>query len=683
MHEKARTTAILAAAIVAAAILGTMLLPTPSIADQATPSQQVLDPLMAATMTSTQLQQAPTGPQITGTKSGLWSDQSTWDKGVPAAGSKVLIPEGVTVTYDQASSAVLGTITVQGTLAFSTKVSTLLTSSNITVDVGGLLQVGTVASPLPPSVTATLQLAALREGGSVIMVMGDLELHGSPLTPTWTRLASTAQAGAISLTLETAPSWKPGDHIVVASTSLRPQESEENFVASVSGNTVTLQTPLKYEHDGTAPTQAEVADLTRNIVVTSANPSFHAQGPMFLAGAKGGISYAEFSHLGAQGIVGQYPIHFHHVQETMLGTIVNGISVWDSHNRFVTIHNTDGITVENSVGYKSIGHGFFLEDGTEENNTLANDLAILTMPGKIRPDDGRAAGFWVQNPENNLTRDVAVSAAGSGFDFAIPESAPQVIPFLQANFDASLNQATNPRMLKIQAFANNEAHSNGGDGFHLYRLNPVKHGTISWFENLNVWRNDRIGTDITASQFNVTSSTFFGNAFGNLRIEANDGTVTTSHFMGELPGVSTSNTNRFATATFGIEVEAGRATIAHSVFSGHLPKGTLASADILNAPRDLNPEAVTLLDDQLNSPIQIVFGYPLNGMSFFNVVGLNGATGQSFSLVRYDLQASVASSSTPASSGLQEFLAQCTSDSSYMALKCPLVTASILKSLHG
>jgi len=686
MTPDARRIAALAAAVAAALMLGLLLVPAP-LAIQASSNQQIYDPLMSMTASSTTQaggsQMAPSGPQFTSVRSGPWSDPATWNAGVPVTGADVLVPAGITVTYDQASSPVLGNIDVQGGLVFSTSVSTRLTAANITVELNGMLEAGTVANPIPPTVTTTIQLSALKEGASVIMVMGDLEIHGSPATPTWTRLAATAQAGASLLTLSTPVNWKVGDHIVVASTSDRLQESEENYLAGIAGTTVTLATPLRYEHDGTAPTQAEVADLTRNVVVTSYNQAIHAQGVMFLAGAKGGISYAEFSHLGGLGNLGQYPIHFHHVQETMVGTVVNGVSVWDSHNRFITIHNTDGITVENAVGFKSVGHGFFLEDGTEENNTLANDLSILNMPGRIRPDDAGAAGFWIQNPVNNLTGDVAVSATGNGFDFAIPDSAPQVIPFNQANFDASVNQATIPRSLKVTAFVNSEAHSNGGDGIHLYRLNMVRSRTINWFTGMSMWRNDRMGGDITAAQFNVTAASFFGNAFGNLRIEANDGTVTQSQFLGELQGVITNGTNRFATSTFGIELVAGKATVSNSLFSGHMPRGTLASADILDAPRDFAPVAVTLTNDRLLSHSTIVFGYPLNGMSYFNVINLNGVVGQSFSLLRYDLASSATSGSLPSSSGLQQFLAQCSSDNGYMALKCPLVSASVLKSLHG
>lgn len=677
LHTKERIIAVLAAAVVAATILGAILVPPLGALDQVVPTQGLGSPLTPA--------QPPSAPQISSVASGSWSNPKTWDKGVPTAGVNVLVSTGTSVTYDQSTSPILGSILVQGSLTFSRSSSTVLTFTNMTVDMSGYVEVGTNDSPIPAGVTATLQMAPPTEGASLIHVMGHLEIHGTPLTTTWTRLAGTALPGDRSLDLATNVGWSSGDHIIVASTSLRPQESEENWVTAVSGNTITLSQPLRFEHDGGAPTQAEVADLTRNVVVTSLNPQVHAVGVMFMYGAMGGISYAEFSHLGGLSLLGKYPIHFHHVQNSMDGTTINGASVWDSHNRFITIHNTQGITVENSVGYKSVGHGFFLEDGTEENNTLVHNIAILTLSGKIRPDDRGAAGFWIQNPMNTLLGNVAVSATGSGFDFQLPDSAPQVIPFNEGNFQASLNQATVPRQLKITAFSANEAHSNGGSGIHLYRLGMVRHGTVSWFQNMTMWRNNRLGGDITGAQYNVTSSSFFGNAGGNLRIDANDATVTNSQFLGELAQVQlTATKSRFIVAPFGIEVTGSRASISNSLFQGHLPRGTMASADILDSPQEFSAVSVTILNDQLLSPQTIIFGYPLNGMSYFNVVNLNGVAGQSFGLLRYDLKTSVSTTTTPGlANGLQQYLSQCTVDSTYMALKCPLVTQSTLRSLHG
>jgi hypothetical protein len=673
LHAKERMIAVLAAAALAATILGSILAPPIGALPSATPSQGLGSPMTPA---------QPSGaPQVASITSGSWSDPKTWDKGVPVAGDNVLISTATTVTYEQSTSPILGAILVQGSLVFSSSVSTTITFTNMTVDINGYLEAGTASNPIPATVTTTLTMAPPVEGGSLIHVMGQLEIHGSPVNPTWTRLAAAAMPGDRTLDLVTQVSWKAGDHIVVTSTSLNPMESEENWVTAVSGNKVTLQQPLKYEHDGTAPTQGEVADLTRNVVVTSLNPQIHATGIMFMYGAKGGISYAEFSHLGGMGLLGHYPIHFHHVQDSMVGTVIDGVSVWDSHNRFITIHNTDGITVEDSVGYKSIGHGFFLEDGTEENNTLVHNIAILTLPGKIRPDDGGAAGFWVQNPRNNLTDNVAVSASGSGFDYQLPDMAPDVIPFNEGNFQASLNQATVPRQLKILGFVNNEAHSNRGDGIHLYRLGMVRHGTISWFSGMAMWRNNNVGADITGAQYNITASSFFGNRNGNLRIDATDGTISNSQFLGELDGVQTGTSpGRFATAPFGVVLTGTHVTIANSLFKGHVPRGTMAAADVINSPRDFSLATVTIANTQLLSTNTIIFGYPLNGTSHYDVVNLDGNSGKSFTLLRYDLQSSAAAA--PSSSGLKQLLSQCAVDQTYMALKCPLIPASAWKNLH-
>src|SRR5262249_62143463 len=74
----------------------------------------------------------------------------------------------------------------------------------------------------------------------------------------------------------------------------------------------------------------------------------------------GAISYAEFRHLGKEGVLGRYPLHYHLVGDTMRGSSVIGASIWDSGNRWLTIHGTNYLVVRDCVGYQSIGHGFFL-----------------------------------------------------------------------------------------------------------------------------------------------------------------------------------------------------------------------------------------------------------------------------------------------------------------------------------
>jgi hypothetical protein len=347
----------------------------------------------------------------------------------------------------------------------------------------------------------------------------------------------------------------------------------------------------------------------------------------------------------------------------MHGSVIDGVSVWDSHNRFTTIHNTDGILVKNSVGYEGLGHGFFLEDGTEENNTLVNNIAVLTLPGSIRPDDGGAAGFWMQNPRNNLTGDIAVSASGSGFDFSLPDTAPQVIPFRVANFEGSLNQATTPTVLSISSFTHNEAHSNGGDGFHFYRL-EYGNGTkipLDVFSNLLMWRNDGVGIDLTASTSTVESSLLFGNMYGNMQVDSYNMTVKTTKLLGELPGITTlmNSTNaysmRYMVAPFGIISIATNLTIRDSIFRGHEAQSSLASGDVVNEQGGRTQFTIFISDTELLSNHTIIFGSTLNVGSFIEVKGMNHDPTLSFTLYG------------PNTSHGQS----CKLNMNYLALRCP------------
>src|SRR5207253_1171934 len=93
-------------------------------------------------------------------------------------------------------------------------------------------------------------------------------------------------------------------------------------------------------------------------------------------GSTGSIGYAEFRHLGKENVLGRYSIHFHLIGDSMRGASVIGASIWDSGNRWITIHGTNYLVVRDCVGYQSVGHGYFLEDGTEVFNVLDHNLAV-------------------------------------------------------------------------------------------------------------------------------------------------------------------------------------------------------------------------------------------------------------------------------------------------------------------
>ena len=205
-----------------------------------------------------------------------------------------------------------------------------------------------------------------------------------------------------------------------------PPFTEEFVIQSIDGDTITLDKLLRVEHLGEHERyRGEVANLSRNVIVESADPDGVRGHTMYHRYSAGSISYAEFRHLGKENTLGRYAIHFHLVGDTMRGSYVQGASIWDSHNRWITIHGTQYLIVRDCVGYQSVGHGFFLEDGTEVYNVLDRNLAVHAyvgqpLPGQVLPyDPNDGSGFWWANPLNTFTRNVAAECDRYGFHYEV------------------------------------------------------------------------------------------------------------------------------------------------------------------------------------------------------------------------------------------------------------------------
>ena len=69
---------------------------------------------------------------------------------------------------------------------------------------------------------------------------------------------------------------------------------------------MTLDEPLAFDHLGRGDYRGEVANLSRNVVVESADPEGVRGHTMYHRDSAGSISYAEFRHLGKEGVLGRY-----------------------------------------------------------------------------------------------------------------------------------------------------------------------------------------------------------------------------------------------------------------------------------------------------------------------------------------------------------------------------------------
>ena len=436
---------------------------------------------------------------IESTRGGDWSDPAIWEpQRTPRSGDKVKISRGHRVEYDVASGEVIQLIHIEGALVFARDTDTELNVAMLKVggkmashsgvaDVHGhqmkpitaRLEVGTREDPIPASLSAKIRLHHIDgldpEEAPLITCRpgGRMDFHGAPLTRTWLDLGADAEVGDLELTLsEVVGGWQAGDQIIITGDErdgIADEEftTEERRITKISGRQITLDRPLEFSHAGAGDKyRCEVANLSRNVIVESADPDGVRGHTMHHRHSAGSISYARFAHLGKEGVLGRYPIHFHLCRDSLRGESVIGAAIVDSHNRWVTIHNTHYMVVRDCVGFGSVGHGYFLEDGTEVYNVLDRNLGVQAYDGRRLPDqalpfdpnDGGA--FWWANGRNTFTRNTACENFRYGYRYDSQK---------RSNFDPALkirqpdgsHVITDIRTLPIYRFEDNESHTEG------------------------------------------------------------------------------------------------------------------------------------------------------------------------------------------------------------------------------
>jgi hypothetical protein len=518
---------------------------------------------------------APGGPAEAGDpvllvrsqRSGPWSAPSTWEGGaVPGAGARVQVRPGHRVTYDVSSDRLLRSIHVAGTLAFATDRQTRLDVGLIKIQRGEdasedgfacdahlrqpdpsvstpALVVGSPECPVAPGAKALIRLVALdgldRETCPAIVCCGGrMDFHGASMNRTWVKLGRTIKPGESEVKLaEPVDGWRVGDRVILTSTQRIGREqgtlragagpkgprsfTEERTIVAIDGTTLVLDRPVEHAHRGDGDYRGEVANLSRNVVVESADPAGVRGHTMYHRGSSGSISYTEFRHLGKEGVLGKYSLHFHMVGDSMRGSSVVGASIWDSANRWITIHGANDLVVRDCVGYRSRGHGFYLEDGSESYNILDRNLAVQALaakplPGQFLPfDRNDGAGFWWANSLNSFTRNVAADCDRYGYRYeATPCGDGRLIrPVLGPD---GRRDEVDIRTLPFVQFRGNEAHAqiygmNMGEGVdgvgpgeaHPYLVRDTKIWDTYWAFHPGAPSIVIDGMDVFSSRYGV------------------------------------------------------------------------------------------------------------------------------------------------------------------------------------
>uniref|UniRef100_A0A671TS54 Cell migration inducing hyaluronidase 1 n=1 Tax=Sparus aurata TaxID=8175 RepID=A0A671TS54_SPAAU len=303
--------------------------------------------------------------------------------------------------------------------------------------------------------------------------------------------------------------WRSGDRVVVASTDYSMHQAEEFTVLpcpTCTSNQVKVQGKPQFIHMGEevdgVDMRAEVGLLSRNILLRGEMEpgcygneackffNFDTFGGHLKRGFRAvHISGMELQHMGQQ-TMGHYPVHFHmngDVDEQggyRPPTFVSDLSIHHSFSRCLTIHGSNGLLVKNVVGYDTLGHCFFTEDGPEERNTFDHCLGLMVRAGTLLPSDrdskmcrditegaypgyvpnprqdcSATSTFWIANPNNNLINCAAAGSEETGFWFIFHH-----VPTGPSEGQYSPGHTEHTPMGQ---FTNNRAHSNYRAGMIL------------------------------------------------------------------------------------------------------------------------------------------------------------------------------------------------------------------------
>ncbi|MGF1498212.1 MAG: G8 domain-containing protein [Elainellaceae cyanobacterium] len=464
-------------------------------------------------------------------KSGSWFDASTWADGkVPGNGAKVLIPKGVSVTYDNESDARLDVVRVDGEVAFAHNRDTQMIVDTFIVSTEGELEIGTKSQPIQGNVEAKLLIA---DNGPIdlrwdpeqlsrgLVSHGKVSIHGEDKT-TFLKVSQTARAGDRELVLEKVPTnWKAGDSIVLTGTKYLGEKNrqwlgsqdEELTIKAINGNRVQLEEALKYDHDTpSSDHKAYAANFTRNVVIASENPDAPVRERghvMFMHSADVDVRYAEFHELGrtdksqplddVNNHVGRYAVHFHRSgvdDPNGQAAVIQGSSVWGSPG-LGYVHHDSHVIMDSNAAYDVFGSAFISETGNEigtwtNNISIKNEGTGRLPKNNVRDehDPGKSGvGFWFQGRVVGNEGNVSASARQAGFVYSLRGADQMDVLAKNTEFPDAFpgKETVRPADPQIHDFTNNET-IGSRTGLYVFKENPKQgHDVRSVLDGFKGW----------------------------------------------------------------------------------------------------------------------------------------------------------------------------------------------------
>lgn len=502
--------------------------------------------------------------------------------GAPSAGDNLYIAgewaaagtvTARTVTMDSTGSTDHGYLEIgdHGTLTFATGASTnyvLKLSGDLTVREGGTLNVGAVGSTMPSTSTGTILMDCGSNVQYGIYAFGTMTLQGASKTG-WTYLAADAAINATSLTTVDPTGWVDNDAIAIASTTRTATQTEAGALnGNASSTTLTVDGfggtggGVAYAHSGTSPTQAEIVNLTRNVVIRGASASLQT----FIYAGLGGVcdfDNAEFYWMGS-------------ATAGKLG---------------ITVFTTTGSFNMNQCSLHAMTQAIATSGASVANLSITDNVIYSIATLGINFLNALSSAFVVTG---NILLASSVSVSGS----AGALSDNHVAGSGGAGITASITGT--------MSCEDNVIHSNNAQGYYISSL-----GGLNTISGGSVWRNNNRGVYFAADSQNggiVTGLTIFGNNTGNIRwvngafgLLLNSLTVAGDSSFSTASGIEMASNVRYPSKVDIVNCSFG---VVSGIFTAH------TTADI-NVQTGGGPMEMLIRDTLLSSGTDIT-GFPAN-----------------------------------------------------------------------
>ncbi|KAM4043868.1 fibrocystin [Anomaloglossus baeobatrachus] len=339
-----------------------------------------------------------------------WSSPASWagvsegwgghGSTVPQAGDDVIILPNRTILVDVVLPPLRG-LYVVGALEFPPDLSNELSVACILI-AGGRLSVGTSQQPLQRERKIRIllrtstrvhcdRLNGLHVSPGVIGVYGKLQLYSAYPSKSWTRLGADIAPGNEMIPLNNTVDWRPGDKVVISSSSYEAHQAELVYVRDVYGPILRIWGKLNFWHSGTVHSigdtrrislSAEVGLLSRNIQITTdrlcSGSIMVGQHTSDLGEKYSGsleLSNIEISNFGSS----LFPsINFINTSKC---SWISFSSIHHSCGGGIRATNSTNITLHGNVVYNSVGHAIHLNGGS---HILTSNLLVLMQQPKTQ-----------------------------------------------------------------------------------------------------------------------------------------------------------------------------------------------------------------------------------------------------------------------------------------------------------